>query len=133
MTAFFGGVCHIPALTFLARLRRSRFADGKLEATSNILLMESTSVFVRLKAVAVALLILLCYCGLNSNAACAATSYYISYLLQFFSGREFILKAESCLLQLTLFICDVEYIGALSHSIKYLLLICRGLSRFYFG
>ena len=91
MTASFGGVCHIPALTFLARLRlRSRFADGKLEATSNILLMESTSVFfVRLKAVAVALLILLCYCGLNSNAACAATSYYISYLLQLFSGREF--------------------------------------------
>ena len=88
MTAFFGGVCHIPALTFLARLRRSRFADGKLEATSNILLMESTSVFVRLKAVAVALLILLCYCGLNSNAACAATSYHISYL-QLFSGREF--------------------------------------------
>ena len=96
MTASFGGVCHIPALTFLARLRlRSRFADGKLEATSNILLMESTSVFfVRLKAVAVALLILLCYCGLNSNAACAATSFIFLTFFSFFLGESLISESR---------------------------------------
>ena len=135
MTTSFGGVCHIPALTFLGRLRlRSRFADGKLEATSNILLMESTSVFCQTEG---------CGCRTSYSSlllrlkfeCCMCSDFLLNFLP--FSAllweRVYSLKAESYLKQLYPFICAVEHIGVPSHSIKYLLLICRGLLRFFLG
>ena len=152
MTASFGGVCNIPALNFLARLRlKSRFAEGKLEATSNTLRMESTPVFLSDRRLWLSHFVRISFLPLRHYVVPSLVSYacvqqlLIQFLIffSFILGEIHLLKAEtlhpwrvkrpSCLLQLTLFICDVEHIGALSHSIKYLLLICRGLLRFYFG
>ena len=150
MTASFGGVCNIPALNFLARLRlKSRFAEGKLEATSNTLRMESTPVFLSDRRLWLSHFVRISFLPLRHYVVPSLVSYacvqqlLIQFLIffSFILGEIHLLKAEtlhpwrvkrpSCLLQLTLFICDVEHIGVLPYSLEYLLVICRGLLRFF--